>query len=601
MASLISVAKHINGPRHFKLYKKITTLGSNHDNDICIQHPDVSDNHAFIINDGKHFVINTANKKSLVLVNGEKTRSHILAHEDTITLGKVPLVFDLYDKLGDREHQREFNEVEYYQKLYTFTEKISGKYDIEELLNILIDSIIDVTGAANGFLILHRSQDDYDFTVARNVNRETIANADMYVSDSIIRRVLETGKPIIVSDALSDQEFKTSASVLSLKLTSVMCVPIKEAGELLGIIYVGNNNIVNLFSHDTLLVLEIFASQAALVIKNALLVNALQQDKAKLEEQLDAMRMGSIIGSCDSIKEVFRKIEKISKVDVPVLITGETGTGKELAAKEIHRQSPRADGPFVVINCGAIPETLLESELFGHKRGAFTGAMYDKPGKFKLANGGTLFLDEIGDMPLSLQVKILRAIEERSVVAVGSNRTEDVDIRIIAATNRNLEDDIHDGKFREDLYYRLNVIHISLPPLRERESDIELIARYFLQKLTAEYKRPHIKGFSPAARKMMEHYRWPGNVRELMNRIKKAVILCEQSLIDPEDLELSEKRKEEYTIQPLAQAREEWQKGYILQALKKNQGNRTRTAQMLDVDPRTIFRYLEKIDETEKP
>ena len=601
MASLISVAKHISGPRHFKLYKKITTLGSNHDNDICIQHPDVTDNHAFIINDGKHFVINTANKKSLLLVNGEKIRSHILAHEDTITLGKVPLVFDLYDKLGDRENHQEFNEVEYYQKLYTFTEKISGKYDIEELLNILIDSIIDVTGAANGFLILHRSQDDYDFTVARNVNRETIANADMYVSDSIIRRVLETGKPIIVSDALSDQEFKTSASVLSLKLTSVMCVPIREAGELLGIIYVGNNNIVNLFSHDTLLVLEIFASQAALVIKNALLVNALQQDKAKLEEQLDAMRMGAIIGSCDSIKEVFRKIEKISKVDVPVLVTGETGTGKELVAKEIHRQSPRSGGPFVVINCGAIPETLLESELFGHKRGAFTGAMYDKPGKFKLASGGTLFLDEIGDMPLSLQVKILRAIEERSVAPVGSNRTEDVDIRIIAATNRSLEDDIRDGKFREDLYYRLNVIHISLPPLRERESDIELIARYFLQKLTTEYRRPHIKGFSPAARKMMEHYRWPGNVRELMNRIKKAVILCEQSLIDPEDLELSEKRKEEYTIQPLAQAREEWQKGYILQALKKNQGNRTRTAQMLDVDPRTIFRYLEKIDETEKP
>jgi len=601
MASLISVAKYISGPKHFKLYKKITTLGSNHDNDICIQHPDVSDNHAYIVNDGKNFVIHIANKKSLLLVNGEKVRTHTLAHEDTITLGKVPLVFDLYDKLGDREEQQQFNEVEYYQKLYTFTENISGKYDIEELLNILIDSIIDVTGAANGFLILHRNRDDYDFTVARNVNRQTIANADMYVSDSIIRRVLETGKPIIVSDALSDEEFKTSASVLSLKLTSVMCVPIKEAGELLGIIYVGNNNIVNLFSHDTLLVLEIFASQAALVIKNALLVNELQQDKAKLEEQLDAMRMGSIIGSCDSIKEVFRKIEKIAKVDVPVLVTGETGTGKELVAKEIHNKSPRSSGPFVVINCGAIPETLLESELFGHKRGAFTGAMYDKPGKFKLANGGTLFLDEIGDMPLSLQVKILRAIEERSVVPVGGNRTEDVDIRIIAATNRDLEDDIREGKFREDLFYRLNVIHIGLPPLRDRESDIELIARYFLQKQTIEYKRPHIKGFSPAAKKMMEQYRWPGNVRELMNRIKKAVILCEQSLIDPEDLELSEKRKEELAIRPLAQAREEWQKNYILQALKKNQGNRTRTAQMLDVDPRTIFRYLEKIDDTEKP
>ncbi len=601
MASLLNMFKSPDGGgKVFRIYKRITTIGGSHENDICIQHPSVEETHAIIVYDDKNYTISAAGKKGITLINGEKIKSAQLKHQDNVTIGQINLVFDLYDELSGDGEKRRFAEIENYRKLYSFTEKLSGKHDIETLLNTLIDSIIEITNAANGFLILRKEDQGLNFTAARNLNRETISNADMYVSDSIISRVIETGKPIIVSDALSDQEFKTSASVLSLKLTSVMCVPIKESGELLGIIYVGNNNVVNLFSHDTLQALEIFAAQAALIIKNALLVRELQRDVEELSISIQSMRFGSLIGSCAGMMEIYKRIERIAAVDVPVLVLGETGTGKELVAREIHQKSNRKNGALVVVNCGAIPENLLESELFGHKKGAFTGALYDKIGKFKQADGGTLFLDEIGDMPLTLQVKILRAIEERVIVPIGGSKPENVDIRIVAATNKDLEKMIAEGTYREDLFYRLNVISLNLPPLRDRKEDVELIARFFLAKYTSEYKRPEIKGFSPSALSLMRRYRWPGNVRELENAVKKGVILCDKALVSPEDMGISEERRENLSIKPLAEAKEEWQREYILRALEANDQNRTKTAEILDVDPRTIFRYLEKVDADKK-
>ncbi|MCX7808501.1 MAG: sigma-54 dependent transcriptional regulator, partial [Deltaproteobacteria bacterium] len=243
------------------------------------------------------------------------------------------------------------------------------------------------------------------------------------------------------------------------------------------------------------------------------------------------------------------------------------------------------------VNCASIPESLAESELFGHVKGAFTGAVTTRLGKFQLAKGGTLFLDEIGELPLSLQPKLLRAIQERVVVKVGDSREEKVDIRIIAATNRNLEEEIKKGNFREDLYYRLNVIRLHLPPLRERGDDVVLIARILLAKYASELN-PKIKGFTPNALIAIRQYPWPGNVRELENRIKKAVVLCERTLIGPEDLDLKE--KDLPPILPLAQAKEEFQRRYVLEVLERNMGNRTKTARDLGVDPRTIFRYLER-------
>jgi transcriptional regulator with PAS, ATPase and Fis domain len=274
-----------------------------------------------------------------------------------------------------------------------------------------------------------------------------------------------------------------------------------------------------------------------------------------------------------------------------VLITGETGTGKELIANEIHRRSPRAKGPFVVINCGAIPEHLLESELFGHVRGAFTGAVQTREGKFQSASGGTLFLDEIGEMPLQLQVKILRAIQERQVTKVGDNKPEHVDIRVLTATHRDLEQMVRQQAFREDLYYRLNVVQLHLPPLRERGEDVVVLANYLLQKYGEELGGSARLAFAPKALTAVRKYTWPGNVRQLENRIKRAIVLAEGGRITAEDLDIHEEDLEE--ILPLAEALERFKRRYIDQALERNGDNRTKTARELGVDPRTVFRHLE--------
>jgi DNA-binding NtrC family response regulator len=370
-----------------------------------------------------------------------------------------------------------------------------------------------------------------------------------------------------------------------------MCVPLLVDEELLGIIYVGNDNVVNLFTETHLEILTIFATQAALILYRAMSMRALEFDNARLRKTVEGIRFGSLVGSCDAMRAVYRRVDKVAATDVSVLITGETGTGKELIAREIHDRSDRSDGPFVTINCGAIPENLLESELFGHARGAFTGAVAARAGKFQAADRGTLFLDEIGEMPMNLQVKILRAIQERTVTRVGESRSEKVDIRIVAATHRVLPDLIASNLFREDLYYRLNVVALHLPPLRERGDDIVVIANYLLERFAREYNTGP-RRFANDALAAIRRYSWPGNIRQLENHIKKAVILADGATIGADDLDLRVDVASE--IKPLAEAREEWQRRYILDALALNDGNRTKTARDLGVDPRTVFRFLEK-------
>jgi transcriptional regulator with GAF, ATPase, and Fis domain len=381
--------------------------------------------------------------------------------------------------------------------------------------------------------------------------------------------------------------------VVNLKLCSVMCAPLMQKGEVFGVIYLGNDNVVSLFDDRALEALTVFAAQASLLVQNAMLLDSLRRENLSLREAVSVKQYGDLIGSGASMREVFRRIEKVAGTDISVLVTGETGTGKEVVAREVHRRSLRAEGPFIAVNCGAIPEALLESELFGHVKGAFTGAVATRLGKFQAAHGGTLFLDEIGDMPTALQVKILRALQERTVTKVGDSRAEGVDIRVIAATNKVLEDEIRSGRFREDLYYRLNVVAIPLPPLRERGEDLVVIARYFLQKYGKEFGA-RVRGFTPSALVAMRKYAWPGNIRELENRVKKAVVLADRALVSAEDLDLRPEVLE--PILALAQAKEEFQKRYINEVLERNGGNRTKTAKDLGVDPRTIFRHLEKLE-----
>ena len=311
-----------------------------------------------------------------------------------------------------------------------------------------------------------------------------------------------------------------------------MCVPLLERGNVLGVIYVGNDHVAELFDQSHLEVMMVFAAQASLLVRNALLVNELKLDNRSLHDRIEQIRFGEILGASPRMQEVFRKVQKVATTDISVLITGETGTGKELIARELHGRSPRAKQAFITINCGAIPENLLESELFGHVRGAFTGAVSNKTGRFQAADRGTLFLDEIGEMPLALQVKILRALQEKVVVRVGDTNAESVDIRILAATNRELDAEIKAGRFREDLYYRLNVVNLHLPPLRDRGDDIVVLARYMVGRYAPEYGNT-VRGLTPNAIAAIKRHRWPGNIRELENRIKKAVVLADKALLGP--------------------------------------------------------------------
>ncbi|MEZ4474936.1 MAG: sigma 54-interacting transcriptional regulator [bacterium] len=591
MPSLVNPADR----RAWPIVRKLTSIGCDADNDVVLEDRAVGATHAHIRLDAGRFLLLPNGRGHELLVNDRRTKKHVLEHGDVVTLGRTRLRFNLWDEPGTVEASRDAlpaDEMTGYKKLVDFTRRLAARADLDELLETLMDEVIGLTGADKGFL-LFMENGDLIVRTARNLNQESIAASLDHVSDSIIGRVVETRAPVIVSDALNDAAFQSSQSVVQLKLCSVMCVPLLFQGTLLGVIYVGNDNVVSLFDDQSLAVLTVFATQAAMLVQNALQQRALRSDNQRLQEALDGQRFGSIIGACDAMRDVYRRVDKVAATDINVLVLGETGTGKELVAREIHRRSPRAKGPFVAVNCGAIPETLMESELFGHRRGAFTGAVENKIGSFQAAEGGTLFLDEIGEMPVHLQVKLLRAIQERVITRVGDSKPMPVDLRLVVATHADLEQAIREGRFREDLYYRINVVSVVLPPLRERDDDVVLIGRFLLDRYARTYDRP-ITGFTRDAIIALRKHAWPGNIRELENRLKKAVVLADGPMLSPEDLDLDDDMLAD-RILPLAEAKERFQRRYIDEVLALNHGNRTKTAADLGVDPRTIFRHLEKV------
>jgi transcriptional regulator with GAF, ATPase, and Fis domain len=577
--------------REVALVKRITSIGRDGENDVAIPDPALPLTALHIHFDGKDYNL-AAHDTADVTVNGKRRAVWRLGAGDRIRVAGSELLFDLAPRAPSPGRAQAGQRLLALDSLVRFSERLLGATDVPRLLDELVDALLEVTHADKGFLILLQDGEP-SVRAARNVARETIEGAMERVSDSIIQRVVETRRPLVVADALHDAEWAGSSSVVNLKLCSVMCAPLMQKGDVFGVIYLGNDSVVSLFDDRSLEVLTVFAAQASVLLENALLLDSLRRENVALKEAVSSRQYGDLIGAGASMREVYRRIEKVAATDVSVLVSGETGTGKEIVAREIHRRSPRAAGPFVAVNCGAIPETLLESELFGHVRGAFTGAVTTRVGRFQAAHGGTLFLDEVGEMPASLQVKLLRALQERAVTKVGDTRPEPVDIRIVAATNKILEDEIRKGAFREDLYYRLNVVSIPLPPLRDRGDDVVVIARWFLQKYGKEFGS-RVRGFTPSALVAMRKYAWPGNIRELENRVKKAVVLADRALVSAEDLDLRPEILE--PILPLALAKEEFQKRYINEVLERNGGNRTKTAKDLGVDPRTIFRHLERLD-----
>ncbi len=576
------------------LRKPLVLIGRAEGNDVLLDDPTLAPTHANLLRKGNHFTLSVIDRSSTFLFQGMRARSTDLRVGEEVGFGRfVVTLMEGDPKTESRTGvgNAPLGEVAQLKKLVEFSRAIAAEPSLERTFSALLASVVEVTGAEKGFLIVLRDGDRH-LAASHNVGKETLDLSR--VSDSIVDRVIRDRKSVIVSDAMRDSEFASARSVMELKLTSVMCVPLAYRNDLLGVLYLGNDNVRNLFAQTDLALLEVFASQAAVILHAAIRLDELVLVNKNLRDQLRTTGQGNILGASAPMKEVFRMLKRVGPSDLSVLVLGETGTGKELVAKELHRLSPRAAKPFISINCGAIPEHLLESELFGYKRGAFTGAIADKVGKFEAADGGTIFLDEIGEMPMPLQVKLLRVLQERTIERVGDVKERAIDIRVISATNKRLEEEIAAGHFREDLFYRLNEVAIQLPSLRERGDDILLLAQFLLTRYAEQYGA-RARGFSAGAINLLKSYAWPGNVRELENRMKKAVIMTDRSQLIPEDLGIVTTAAE--SVKTLAEAEEDFKMSYIKRALDANSWNKAQTARVLDVDPRTIFRYIEKFGE----
>jgi transcriptional regulator with GAF, ATPase, and Fis domain len=579
--------------RDFQIRKALTTIGRSSGNDLVLEDPMVGQTHASVVRKSGVFTLSLTGRGNEIYVNGRRTRSQALSEGDQVLLGAWKLTYTEHEPEGSNAEPSEGLGVDVLESLVSLSDEMMRDTAPKRLFGALLKGLTQLTNAEKGFIIVLQDGARH-LAASHNVANEHLDISK--VSDSIVNQVVEHLKPVIVSDAMRDSRFGRAKSVVDLKLSSVMCVPLIYRKDLIGVIYVGNDQVTDLFTKRDLSLLKIYAAQASIIIFHALTLNQLRLDNRNLRTQLQNTSQGEMIGTCPPMKAMFKVLRRVSPTDLSVLVLGETGTGKELVAREIHKLSGRKDSAFVAINCGAIPENLLESELFGHKKGSFTGAVTDKVGKVEAASGGTLFLDEIGEMPMNLQVKLLRVLQENTIERIGELHPRQVELRVVAATNKDLEALIKSGDFREDLYYRLNEISVSLPPLRDRGEDIAVLSQYFLNVFKDQYKT-QTRGFTNQALLAMKNYYWPGNVRELENRVKKALIMSDRSLLNPDDMGLLAGQKREVTS--LADAQEEFKVDYIRKVLDLNNWNKAQTARDLDIDARTVFRYIEKFQDSE--
>ena len=424
-----------------------------------------------------------------------------------------------------------------YKDLLDASRSVTGTLDPNELLLRVVDAVIRIAGADRGFLMLMHEDGRLQFEIARSKDETTLPPSEFQISSGIAEEAAHRRETVWVPDAVGSSLFQDRKSVKALSLRTVVAIPILNTGRVLGVLYIDSHSITHEFTPEDIALLEGFAAQVAIALENARIHESLRDTTNRLElENLNLrralkedVRYGLLVGRSPAMTAVIERIERVIPTQVTVLINGETGTGKEVVARAIHLNGPRKDENFIAVNCGAVPESLLESELFGYKKGAFTGANEDRVGLFEAADKGTLFLDEVGEMPASLQVKLLRVLQDSHIRRVGDPVTRKVDIRLIAATNRELRTEVDAGRFRQDLFYRLNVVPITLPPLRERGDDILLLAQHFLEA-SAKRQRKEIPGLTPDAREILMRHPWPGNVRELENAMERAIALSDEGV-----------------------------------------------------------------------
>jgi transcriptional regulator with GAF, ATPase, and Fis domain len=490
----------------------------------------------------------------------------------------------------------------------------------------LVDVSVDAVGAERGLLVL-REGTRKQVAAARNLDQENLRGREARLSMSIVDHAMETEETVLLADALKEESFAHSDSVHDLAIRSVLCAPIWHNGACVAALYVDSRFIPGAFDGDDARMLETLSDLAGLFFRLQAQADRVAAGEAALlqkDEELTRLRehlqeldalanvqpalgkdegpnivgFPGIIGQSSAMQPVFSIMRRVLNNDITILITGESGTGKELVARGIFEHGRRSDKPFVAINCSSIPANLIESELFGHIKGSFTGAIRDKKGLFEVAHTGTLFLDEVGDMPLEMQGKLLRALQYGEIQPVGGVETRQVDVRVLAATNRNLEERIASGAFREDLYYRLNIVTIEVPPLRRRKEDLPALVQHFLDE-NRRLGLSTVKGISAQGLMSLRKYPWPGNIRELETVLKSACLFAEGDLLGPRDFEalvrpesvLADVNDPSYYE---GRTLEEIEKDIILATLERNGGNKKRTAMELGIDRRTLYNKLRR-------
>jgi transcriptional regulator with GAF, ATPase, and Fis domain len=511
-------------------------------------------------------------------------------------------------------------------RLTRIAKALNSELLVDRLLEMIMDHVVEVTGAERGFLVLGGAGDRPEVRVARNFEQEDVQSPEGAFSASIVRAVMGKGEPILTANAVEDERFADNLSINAIRARSVMALPFRSRGRTTGAVYVDNRLQKGAFGEPELETLTSYLDLAGAAIERATLFEEkerhahevevlnrrlrlrVESTERQLSETRDRLRTvgepersyPQIIGEAPTMRDVLRLLDKLVPTEEPVVIMGESGTGKELIARAIHRNGPRARRPFLSENCAALPDTLLESELFGHVRGAFTGAERDKKGLFELADKGTLFLDEVGDMSPEMQKRLLRALQEGEIRPVGGKAVRKVDVRIISASNKDLDRLVRAGEFREDLYYRLKVLTIRLPPLRDRKEDIPLLVEHFM--------RLHGRADKPAQRlaagllEQLASYGWPGNIRELENEVKRMLSLGEEVItadVLSEQVRLGSGLSEpgveaESEVHNLLELVEMVERREILKALRTARGNKTRASELLGISRFTLQRKLEK-------
>jgi transcriptional regulator with GAF, ATPase, and Fis domain len=605
------------------------TIGREPANQLWAPDPALSRQHCVVRCEQGHFVIRDLASRNGTLVNGVRTDEGELRHGDRVSIGESVLVFlareEAFPAEASTVELTETTELDVApmlllpeDALYLQPDRIRASLqendrvarDLNILLKIangigsirdrealawqLLGMIFDGVPADRG-AILYFSDGMDSFESAIAWDRVLGPGNPVRVSRSIVRRVLSERAGLLVHDVQSDESVSTVETLSALRIRSLLCVPLLISGKTIGAIYMDSRDRKQLFDHGHLQFMIGIANLASLALENVRRWEELREENQRLRSEINLDH--DMIGTSARIQEILGVIQRVAPTTSTVLIEGDSGTGKELVARAIHCNSLRSDQPFVAINCAALTESLLESELFGHEKGAFTGAVAQKKGKIEVAEGGTLFLDEISELALALQAKLLRVLQEREFERVGGTRPVKVDVRVIAATNKSLLDAVEAGSFRGDLFYRLNVVTITTPPLRERREDIPALAESFLRKFSKKCNL-HKKRLSPEAQSLLMQYDWPGNVRELENAIERAVVLGATEDVLPEDLPDSLLEVSSPAASLGANyhgAVKENKKQLVMHALEQANGYYVDAAKILGLHPNSLLRLIRNL------